>query len=169
MSKDVLDFEKELHALYEVKLPVSASRIQAITKLAIKNYKGYKNVVFSIEKFIQKCPNELKLGAMYVVDSIARTAAKSSSPDVKAYVARFAEKLESMLSNVGNASEKDKEKIRKLLGVWKKSSLFDEEFLKKIEKDYLPKGIDNLNLECSRVKCTSGICADKSCGFGKLC
>lgn len=141
MSKDVIDFEKELHALYEVKLPVSASRIQTITKLAIKNYKGYKNVVFSIEKFIQKCPNELKLGAMYVVDSIARTAAKSSSSDVKAYVSRFAEKIESMLSNVIGAPEKDKEKIRKLLGVWKKSNLFDEDLLKNLEKEFLPKGI----------------------------
>lgn len=143
MSKDVIDFEKELHALYEVKLPVSASRIQTITKLAIKNYKGYKNVVFSIEKFIQKCPNELKLGAMYVVDSIARTAAKSSSSDVKAYVSRFAEKIESMLSNVIGAPEKDKEKIRKLLGVWKKSNLFDEALLKNLEKEFLPKGIFN--------------------------
>ena len=140
MSKDVLDFEKELHALYEVKLPVSASRIQAITKLAIKNYKGYKNVVFSIEKFIQKCPNELKLAAMYVIDSISRAASKSSSGDVKAYVSRFAEKLESMLSNAVDAPDKDKEKIRKLLGVWKKSNLFEEELLKKLEKDYLPKG-----------------------------
>ena len=35
-SQDTLDFDRELHALFESKLPISASRIQAITKQALK-------------------------------------------------------------------------------------------------------------------------------------
>ena len=36
LDKGVLHFDKELHALYESKLPISASKIQLITKAALK-------------------------------------------------------------------------------------------------------------------------------------
>ena len=34
-----LEFDKELHSLNESKLPISASKIQSITKLALKHVK----------------------------------------------------------------------------------------------------------------------------------
>lgn len=37
--RDTLEFDKELHSLYETKLPVSASKISSLTKLAIKHAK----------------------------------------------------------------------------------------------------------------------------------
>jgi hypothetical protein len=65
-------------------------------------------VVFSIEKFIGKCSPELKLAGIYVVDSIARTAAKQKGSEVHSYVDRFAEKLESLTPHLLEVPSKDK-------------------------------------------------------------
>ncbi|KAI8806372.1 hypothetical protein BJ742DRAFT_816648 [Cladochytrium replicatum] len=106
-SKETLEFDRELHSLLQIKLPVSASKIQSITKLAMKHIKVYKNIVYSIEKFIQKGPSDYKLAGLYVVDSVAR-AAQKQQPDGENYINRIEEKLEAIFPHLMQASPKDR-------------------------------------------------------------
>ncbi|KAJ3146580.1 SR- and CTD-associated factor 8 [Geranomyces michiganensis] len=133
--RDSLEFDKELHSLYETKIPVSASKISALTKLAVKHAKLYKNVVFSIEKFVQKCPPELKLAGLYVIDSIARAIAKHPE-EGESYIARFEEKLDSIIPHLLQAPAKDKDRIKRTVGLWKKSSLFNSAVIQELERKY---------------------------------
>ena len=106
--KLVLEFDKLLHSIIEAKAPVSASKIQLITKAALKNEQLFHLVVSSIVKFTQKCPNDFKLSALYVVDSISRAILKANSPNL---LVLFQDKLDDIFSTVTNASSKDKEKV----------------------------------------------------------
>ncbi|TPX61392.1 hypothetical protein SpCBS45565_g07275 [Spizellomyces sp. 'palustris'] len=133
--RDTLEFDKELHSLYETKLPVSASKISSLTKLAIKHAKNYKNIVYSIEKFIQKCPPELKLAGLYTIDSIARAAAKHPE-DGKVYIARFEEKLDTFIPHLFQAPPKDRDRVKRTVGLWKRSGLFNVEQVTALEKQY---------------------------------
>ncbi|KND02580.1 uncharacterized protein SPPG_03038 [Spizellomyces punctatus DAOM BR117] len=137
--RDTLEFDKELHSLYETKLPVSASKISSLTKLAIKHAKNYKNIVYSIEKFIQKCPPELKLAGLYTIDSIARAAAKHPE-DGKVYIARFEEKLDTFIPHLLQAPPKDKDRVKRTVGLWKRSGLFNVEQVTALEKQYFTEG-----------------------------
>ncbi|KAJ3167465.1 SR- and CTD-associated factor 8 [Geranomyces variabilis] len=139
--RDSLEFDKELHSLYETKIPVSASKISALTKLAVKHAKLYKNVVFSIEKFVQKCPPELKLAGLYVIDSIARAIAKHPE-EGESYIARFEEKLDSIIPHLLQAPAKDKDRIKRTVGLWKKSSLFNVAVIQEVERKYFSDGAE---------------------------
>ncbi|KAJ3207161.1 SR- and CTD-associated factor 8 [Dinochytrium kinnereticum] len=161
-SRDAVEFDKELHSLYETKLPISASKIQQLTRLALKHarnlmltlicalvlsFKHYKNVVYSIEKFIHKCSADLKLAGLYVIDSIARASQKaaigeggSASMERFAYLARLEEKIEGIFPYLLSASDRDKEKMKKVVGLWKKSNLFHHELLEGLEAAYFPNG-----------------------------
>ncbi|KAI8824874.1 uncharacterized protein EV422DRAFT_236473 [Fimicolochytrium jonesii] len=133
--RDTIEFDKELHSLYETKLPVSASKISALTKLAVKHAKHYKNIVFSIEKFVQKCPSELKLAGLYVIDSITRAVAKHPE-EGEEYIARFEEKLDTLIPHLLQAPQKDKDRIKRTVGLWKKGSLFNVSLITDLEKKY---------------------------------
>ncbi|KAJ3102104.1 hypothetical protein HDU96_009736 [Phlyctochytrium bullatum] len=142
VPKEALEFDKELHSLYETKLPISASKINHLTKVAMKHAKFYKNVVYSIEKFIQKCNSDLKLPAIYVMDSILKAAHKSLSGDAEGastdgfyYITRFEEKFPLMLPFLQTASSKVKEKIKKVLGIWRKMEIFSTDIIAGWEAD----------------------------------
>ncbi|KAJ3056585.1 hypothetical protein HK097_005748, partial [Rhizophlyctis rosea] len=137
MANPAAEFDKELHTLYEAKPPVSASKIQTITKLALKHAKHYKNVVYSIERFIQKCNPEMKLAGLYVIDSIARAAAKVPHEGGENIISRFEEKLEALFPSLLHAPAKDKDRIKRTVGLWKKAGIFNVEQLEVIEKAYL--------------------------------
>ncbi|KAJ3189382.1 hypothetical protein HDU85_003011 [Gaertneriomyces sp. JEL0708] len=134
--KEALEFDKELHSLYEAKLPVSASKISSLTKLAVKHAKQYKGVVYSIERFITKCPPELKLAGLYVVDSIARAVSKHPE-EGESYIARFEERMDAMFPHLMQAPGKDKDRVKRTVGLWRKSKLFSPSVVEQVEKTYL--------------------------------
>ncbi|KAJ3064693.1 RNA binding protein Nrd1, partial [Quaeritorhiza haematococci] len=134
--KEMLEFDKEIHSLLDSKPPVSASKIQLLTRIALKHSKLYKNVVYSIEKFIQKCPPEYKLAGLYVVDSIARAASKVPQGEGENYIQRLGEKLESMFPHLILAPSKDKEKMKRVVGLWKKGGVFQIDMLDEIQQAY---------------------------------
>ena len=47
-------FVIQLCSLYELRPPISRTKMAEVTELAIKSVKFYKHVVQSVEKFIQK-------------------------------------------------------------------------------------------------------------------
>ncbi|KAJ3097130.1 hypothetical protein HDU97_005132 [Phlyctochytrium planicorne] len=159
-SRDPADFDKELHTLYETKLPISASKIQQLTRLALKHARNYKHVVHSIEKFLSKCSADLKLAGLYVIDSIARAAQKAAigegggSLEAFAYLPRLEEKIEAMFPYLLTASEKDKEKMKKVVSLWKKMELFNTDMLEALESAYFSSD-STINSPVTKAKSTT--------------
>ncbi|KAF9582481.1 SR- and CTD-associated factor 8 [Lunasporangiospora selenospora] len=117
MPPEVAEFDKELYSVFDSR-SVSASRIDKLTKLAFKAAKYYKNIVYSLEKFITRCVPEYKLTGLYVLDSICRTSqsiktkssAASGTFTGSEYVARFERNIEALFSEFCKVQE-DKEKV----------------------------------------------------------
>ncbi|KAI3639843.1 hypothetical protein MIR68_002157 [Amoeboaphelidium protococcarum] len=55
---------------------VSASKIQGVTKHAIKNAHMYKMIVWAVERYLAKCPVNYRIYGIYTVDSICRALKK---------------------------------------------------------------------------------------------
>ena len=51
---EAIIFVMQLCSLYELRPPISRTKMAEVTELAIKSVKFYKHVVQSVEKFIQK-------------------------------------------------------------------------------------------------------------------
>ena len=79
----------------------------------------------------------MKLAGLYVIDSIARAAAKVPHEGGENIISRFEEKLEGLFPSLLQAPEKDKDKIKRTVGLWKKGGIFNVEQLEVIEKAYL--------------------------------
>nr|KAJ3422671.1 hypothetical protein HK105_007024 [Polyrhizophydium stewartii] len=139
------DFSRELLSLYELKPPVSASKIAAITKLALHYTKQYKAIVHGIEKFVLKCRPEHKLTGLYVIDSIVRASLRRAAEHQQqtqqygahsVFVRRFEEKLDSIFLNLAGASTKDKERMKRVLGLWLQSGIFKPDLLTTLDETY---------------------------------
>ncbi|KAJ3330075.1 hypothetical protein HDU76_006469 [Blyttiomyces sp. JEL0837] len=136
-GREAAEFDRELQSVYEHKPPVSASKIQTLTKLAFKYAKYYKSVVHSIEKFISKCTPEYKLAGLYIIDSIARGAPKAlSSSECVSYKNRLEDKLQGMFKYMDRASDKDKERMKRVISLWRKGGIFNTDLLDTIEFTY---------------------------------
>ncbi|TPX37554.1 hypothetical protein SmJEL517_g00626 [Synchytrium microbalum] len=132
---EVREFEAELQTLLENRPPVSLSKMQSLIRLATKHSKHYKEVVAAIEKFGQTCPKEYKLPTLYVVDAVARAAHKAGNQEP--FVRRFEERLENMFQFIAHAEGKDKDKMKRVVSLWKQSGLFNTDMLSNIEQVFL--------------------------------
>ncbi|KAJ1550464.1 Protein NRD1 [Cladochytrium tenue] len=122
-SVPTADFERELAAVADSRAPISASRIQQVTKAAFRQAKHYKAIVHGIERFIQRSGPDHKLTGLYLIDSIARGATKTlSDSESRPLVLRFEEKLESMVPYMLGASAKDKAALVQRAVVYKRSA-----------------------------------------------
>ncbi|CAG8437369.1 2812_t:CDS:2 [Diversispora eburnea] len=121
------EFDRKLHELLERKPPgISASKIKELTRIAMTSPKHYKGIVYSLQKFIQRCAADYKLGALYVLDSVSQAAQRQKSMATEKegdgisswsgaeYLERFEKILEEMFSNIMQCPEHDKEIIRKI-------------------------------------------------------
>ncbi|RIA87570.1 hypothetical protein C1645_776980 [Glomus cerebriforme] len=148
-TKEVMEFEKKLHELLERKPPgISASKIKDLTRIAMTSPKQYKNIVYSVQKFIQKCSVDYKLGALYVLDSISQAAARQKTivaekDDINSsgwsgaeYLERFEKVLEDMFSNIMQCPDYDKDKVKRVLDIWisKDGGIYGKEVLQKIKE-----------------------------------
>jgi hypothetical protein len=68
----------EVTSLLQTKLPVSASKITAITQ-AVLHERDYKLAVYTLEKTMKNAPTEYKLPTVYCIDSICRSCRKSAA------------------------------------------------------------------------------------------
>ncbi|KAG0073294.1 hypothetical protein BGZ92_003893, partial [Podila epicladia] len=146
LPPEVAEFDKELYNLFDSRA-VSASKIDKLTKLAFKAAKYYKNVVYCLEKFITRCVPEYKLTGLYVLDSICRTSqsvkTKSSSSSGSfsgaEYVARFEKNIEALFTEFTKVQEdKEKEKVKRVVVLWERSSTFAPSTTDNIRKKYFP-------------------------------
>ncbi|KAF9311092.1 hypothetical protein BG003_007797 [Podila horticola] len=146
LPPEVAEFDKELYNLFDSRA-VSASKIDKLTKLAFKAAKYYKNIVYCLEKFITRCVPEYKLTGLYVLDSICRTSqsvkTKSSSSSGSfsgaEYVARFEKNIEALFTEFTKVQEdKEKEKVKRVVVLWERSSTFAPSTTENIRKKYFP-------------------------------
>ncbi|KAF9971971.1 hypothetical protein BGZ73_004955 [Actinomortierella ambigua] len=147
MSKEtpveVTEFEKELHGLFDSR-SVSASKMDKITRLAIKSARYYKNIVYLIEKFITRCVPEYKLTGLYVLDSICRSSqtikskgAGSSGFTGAEYVDRFERNIEALFAEFCKVPEdKEKEKVKRVVEIWERSGTFSPSVVDSIRRKY---------------------------------
>ncbi|KAI9356270.1 hypothetical protein DFJ73DRAFT_240491 [Zopfochytrium polystomum] len=133
------EFDREMAGVAESRPPISASKIAAVTKAAFKCARHYKAVVHSIERFVVKGSPDQKLPGLYLIDSICRGAGKAlPDHEAQAMISRFEEKLESMFPHMLSANAKDKERMKRLIQLWKRSALFNTEMLDAVETAYFP-------------------------------
>ncbi|KAI8899607.1 hypothetical protein BC833DRAFT_359437 [Globomyces pollinis-pini] len=132
MSNDLQDFQKELKTLGD-KIPVSASKIGSITKLAMKYISDSNQIVEIISSFIKQCKPEVKLGAMYLIDSICRASQKLSESE-NLYPKNFEIVLPDLFWELTKCPPKDKDKMKRVLHLWISSNILSIDVLKKINK-----------------------------------
>eukprot|EP00842_Homolaphlyctis_polyrhiza_P007002 jgi/Hompol1/891/HPOL_002595-RA len=131
-------FDKAVGSLSETRLPVSASKITSLTKMALQHPKNYKHVVHSIEKFVQRCKPEYCLVGLYVIDSIVRASQKQFEDEQSnVYIKRFEEKLEGIFASLARGPAKDKERMKRVISIWIKGNLFNADLLANIDQIYL--------------------------------
>lgn len=149
MTSREQDFDRKLYELLERKPPgISASKIKDLTRIAMTSPKQYKNIVHSVQKFIQRCSADYKLGALYVLDSISQAAQrqktlvaeKDSDGSVWSgaeYLERFEKILEEMFLHIMQCPEHDKEKVKRVLDIWlTKDVIYDKDLIRKIKDTY---------------------------------
>ncbi|OON14396.1 hypothetical protein X801_09816 [Opisthorchis viverrini] len=119
----VTAFNAELNSLKETPLPVSRKKMASITRAALKAIKFYKHVVQSVEKFIIRCPSELKIPGLYVIDAVVRQS-QSFYQDKDVYGPRFMRNLVAVFLSLLQCEEKDKPMISRVLYLWQRSSVF---------------------------------------------
>ncbi|CAG8481588.1 3335_t:CDS:10 [Acaulospora morrowiae] len=150
MTAKEQEFDRKLHELLERKPPgISASKIKDLTRIAMTSPKQYKSIVHSLQKFIQRCAADYKLGALYVLDSISQAAQRQksmvsekdgdgiSSWSGAEYLERFEKILEEMFANIMQCPDHDKEKVKRVLDIWlSKDDIYDKEMIRKIKDTY---------------------------------
>ncbi|TPX49837.1 hypothetical protein SeMB42_g02458 [Synchytrium endobioticum] len=129
------EFEDELRTLLDSKPPVSLSKMQSLIRLGMKHSQHYREVVAAVEKFGQTCPKEYKLPTLYVVDAVGRAALRAGNQE--AFIRRFEERLESMFQYLAQAEGKDKDKMKRVVSLWKTNGLFNPDMLSNIEQVFL--------------------------------
>lgn len=85
---------------------------------------------------MQKASN--KLSGMYLIDSICRASLKLQTPSV--YVKRVSEKLEQMMVFFMQSPEKEKEKMKRLIVLWKDNNVFPADLMDAINAAYFGLG-----------------------------
>ncbi|KAI9269567.1 hypothetical protein EDC94DRAFT_599250 [Helicostylum pulchrum] len=69
-------FDKDLKAILESKLPVSASKITGLQSLATAHPKHHNYIIQCITRFIETAPPDYRLAGLYVIDAISRAVHK---------------------------------------------------------------------------------------------
>ncbi|KAI9179169.1 hypothetical protein H9P43_005831 [Blastocladiella emersonii ATCC 22665] len=137
--RDLAPFEAELSAVLQSRAPASASRVAALTKLAMRHREHYKAVVHLVATFIKRAPPEYKLSGLYFVDSICRAALADGKrkPKDDPYVTRFEANLPQLTAELVKCPEKDRQRIKRLIDVWRERNVFPAEFLDKAEAKWV--------------------------------
>ncbi|KAA3671979.1 uncharacterized protein DEA37_0013472, partial [Paragonimus westermani] len=122
----------KLNSLKETQLPVSRKKMASITRAALKALKFYKHIVQCVEKFIIRCPPELKIPGLYVIDAIVRQS-QSCYHEKDVYGPRFMRNLVNIFLSLIQCEEKDKPMIMRVLYLWQRSSVFPSQVIQSLQ------------------------------------
>ncbi|KAI8055048.1 hypothetical protein BDF22DRAFT_675086 [Syncephalis plumigaleata] len=125
-----LIFDKELHALLGAKPPVKAVKVEQLTQLAVKYANNYKANVYSVERFIRKCPREYRLLDSRKLETTHKID-RQQIDYTKEYNQRFARSLDDMFRLVIDSGE-----LAKTKNIWDKFNTFDKSTLDRIRNSH---------------------------------
>ncbi|KAJ3320448.1 hypothetical protein HDV06_005271 [Boothiomyces sp. JEL0866] len=128
------EFEREINSLGD-KIPVSVSKITNLTKIAHRN--PPLDITNLIEKFIRTCPPPVKLGVVYLIDSIFK-AKKTEYPKI------IGPRLLDWFTILSQCPDNDKEKMKRVLNLWMQNELLASIDLKKILECFIPKPVEKI-------------------------
>ena len=134
MMEMVHSFNQEMRSLYDLKPPISKSKIHSITKGAIRAISLYKHVVHSVEKFIEKCKPEYKIPGLYVIDSIVRQSRLQFGPEKDVFAPRFAKNMQITFFHLFKCPEGQKREIVRVLNLWQMNNVFRIETIQTLFK-----------------------------------
>lgn len=148
----VQEFVDVLGEFKGLKSGISGSRIKKLTQLAVENASLQDQLVDKVIDNLKTSSETHKLGALYVVDSIARAyqdvAAKNigASADAAAGLKNLNGKIQDALAvTLGACPQDHKEKVAKLITIWRKAGTFDQSILDSVKSEFFegsttPKG-----------------------------
>ncbi|CAD6190856.1 unnamed protein product [Caenorhabditis auriculariae] len=137
----VKKFNAELSSIYESKPPLSKTKIQDITKAALKAKALYKHVVFSVEKFLAKCKAEYKIPVLYIIDSIIR-GSKHQLKEKDVYAARFLKNFSKTLSDLLACSPPEQMRVVRTLNLWTANGVYKPEEMEVFRNQCKSEGIE---------------------------
>ena len=128
------EFRSELMKLTEGSgRSVSASKIQSLTKIAIRNLEEAGEIMNALEQFCASCESYYKLHALYVIDSICK-ASKTKLLDKDPYYPVVSKRLVNIFESLVHYAPKDADKIRHVLDIWREKEMFSNDILDKIDR-----------------------------------
>ncbi len=144
------EFQKELNSITDTRPPVSKAKMNSIIKCALKLIKFYKYIVYYVECFIKVCPNDYKIAGLYVIDAIVRNTKREKQIDL--FEARFKKNLlRTFIHIYKSVNAGEKEKIIKVLNLWKANSIFTPDLVDKLvrlsDRDFSGRNIGDFDDE----------------------
>ncbi|KAF7724181.1 hypothetical protein EC973_001253 [Apophysomyces ossiformis] len=143
-------FDKELKAILETKLPVSASKITALQALATAHPHHHNYITQCIIRFIETAPPDYRLAGLYVIDAISRAVQKQvrkraesgeGGPpmELENYLKRFAiiMKNDALRGCFEPCSPKDKEKVKKTLDFWEQGGIYPKDVVQYVKHSFM--------------------------------
>ncbi|GAA5807489.1 hypothetical protein MFLAVUS_000851 [Mucor flavus] len=141
-------FDKDLKAILESKLPVSASKITGLQSLATAHPKHHNYIVQCITRFIETAPPDYRLAGLYVIDAISRAVHKQQRKreennegphEADGYLKRFAIVLkdDSLIGCFEPCTSKDKDKVKKTLDFWEQGSVYSKDVVQYVKRSFL--------------------------------
>jgi hypothetical protein len=128
------EFRSELIKLTEGSgKSVSANKIQALTKIAIKYANESDEILEALEKFCASCESCYKLHALYVIDSICK-ASHAKLGECDPYTRAVSERLVEIFEHLVHYAPKDADKIRHVLDVWREKQVFSTELMDQLDQ-----------------------------------
>ncbi|KAK9365867.1 hypothetical protein V1509DRAFT_655161 [Lipomyces kononenkoae] len=144
-SPAVTEFESLLQSMLELRAPgVSGSKIRRLSEIAMQNFESESVLIQKLYTHFKRAPATHKLGALYVVDAIARAyqdearklgqvpapSAPEGTPAAGVY--HISDIIDNLMADIASAPADQKDKILKVVDIWERAATFSPELLASI-------------------------------------
>ncbi|KAJ3363634.1 hypothetical protein GGF31_000901 [Allomyces arbusculus] len=142
IPRELARLDADLRAILDSRPPASASRVQSVTKQAVLHAREHAPAIAQlVARFIRKCSPPFKLSGLYIVDSICRASLKPGdhgvSSDIDPYGPIFEPLLPALTAEIQKCSNAEREKIKRLIKIWRSTGVFHSDFLDKAEEKWV--------------------------------
>ncbi|KAK9239727.1 hypothetical protein V1525DRAFT_15982 [Lipomyces kononenkoae] len=144
-SPAVTEFENLLQSMLELRPPgVSGSKIRRLSEIAMQNFESESVLIQKLYTHFKRAPATHKLGALYVVDAIARAyqdearklgqvpAPSGAEGTPAAGVYHISDIIDNLMADIASAPADQKDKILKVVDIWERAATFSPELLASI-------------------------------------
>ncbi|KAK9468490.1 hypothetical protein V1512DRAFT_246359 [Lipomyces arxii] len=155
-SPAATEFESLLQSMLELRAPgVSGSKIRSLTEIAMQNVESESVLIQKLYTHFKRAPIAHKLGALYVVDAIARAyqdecrklgqvpSATSPEGTPAAAVYHLSGMIDSLMADITSAPADQRDKIGKVIDIWERAATFSPELLASMRSKFVKLGSEN--------------------------